>query len=806
MRHFAVAWFRRGGAALALGLCGFLTASPCAQLPQIPNFPKGKPPIPHVPSFDQFLQDKPPLTTELADADPDIPYLDDFNPEILAPLGEVPRDSQGNFLRVPGLFEFSAQSYCLHAGTYPPRKGDGFVYAPLKGPRAAVISKILRESVRHPEIAQQNIQLLLWGILAKAKVADMPAPVKNAAYALLSEAEIRDLNGGALGLIPDNVRSQITARLPEPARATFEADAKLRQLLSQAQMPDYAQFEQAAMLSGIPIAESSGIPAGRWNYDPGARVFLRFFPHSYPLTTVQRYYPQRFHLERDDKGRITLLANESGERIEVVYDDSVAPLLVPGEDALRGWAFKSVRFTSPESVSAPGAIGQASWTNVGWAWFGRASGRGRVGSSGPRFEDAPARYGALRTYLAQTQALAATLRRNAALGSPLGGQDDLLEIAQLRAALSRLPADSGSSARPQAHTGLAALAWMSRLDSLASSSTHSRTLPSDPPRLQLASFSPQTGSSVGLQDFGSSQITLQNYVEPGAAVPSGHGQRLGQSNRKAGLQEFESNKKIYESFHNLIDAIQFITDPEGQIADKLNPVSPSNIFDRIMKFNFNTMENIIKALSGDPPRSDYTLIAMPQTFTGIPRITAGAGVSAKRAHAANDVMAAALDALVQLRAAAISQDRLGGAMQARDDAWTVRQAAAVVHYKKAAGLAMLTLAARLDALVQTDREEGLPDVTLSASQARASQTRLRAGGFAQKDLEAGRILGLTDAELADCKAAWLASDPSGLDGRSFYQTMTEAADAIRMPGTSFYRLPAVELPAAPRAAPSSSPR
>jgi len=55
--------------------------------------------------------------------------------------------------------------------------------------------------------------------------------------------------GGALGLIPDSVRSQIMARLPEPARATFEADAKLRQLLSQAQMPDYAQFEQAAMAS-----------------------------------------------------------------------------------------------------------------------------------------------------------------------------------------------------------------------------------------------------------------------------------------------------------------------------------------------------------------------------------------------------------------------------------------------------------------------------------------------------------------------------------------------------------------------------
>jgi hypothetical protein len=236
----------------------------------------------------------------------------------------------------------------------------------------------------------------------------------------------------------------------------------------------------------------------------------------------------------------------------------------------------------------------------------------------------------------------------------------------------------------------------------------------------------------------------------------------------------------------------------------VNPLSNSNLVDDILDFDFDLIEKITKALSGDPPRSDYTIIAMPQTFTGTPRISAGRGVSAKRAQAANDLMAAALDGLGQLRAAAISQDRLGGAMQARDDAWIARQAAAVVHYKKAAGLAMLTLAARLDALAQADREEGVPDVTLSAAQVRASQTKLRTSGFAPEELQAAHILGLTEAELGDFKTARLNSDPSDLDGRSFYQMMTEAAEALRSQGSSFYRLPYVEIPAAPGAAPSSS--
>ena len=44
--------FRCGLRVLALGLCGFLATSSWAQIPQIPNFLKGKP---HIPGFDQFL-------------------------------------------------------------------------------------------------------------------------------------------------------------------------------------------------------------------------------------------------------------------------------------------------------------------------------------------------------------------------------------------------------------------------------------------------------------------------------------------------------------------------------------------------------------------------------------------------------------------------------------------------------------------------------------------------------------------------------------------------------------------------------
>src|ERR1035441_1042167 len=61
-----------------------------------------------------------------------------------------------------GYFRLRLQSYCLHAGTYEPTKGDGYLLAPLKGDRAGLIGSILQRSFAHPEIEQTDIQELVW--------------------------------------------------------------------------------------------------------------------------------------------------------------------------------------------------------------------------------------------------------------------------------------------------------------------------------------------------------------------------------------------------------------------------------------------------------------------------------------------------------------------------------------------------------------------------------------------------------------------------------------------------------------------
>ena len=163
-----------------------------------------------VPGLSRILEAEPALTTSLENAYGELPMLDDWqpDPEWFEPMRELPRDADGGFVLQPGYFRLDAQSYCLHAGTAGPRGGDGFVLAPLAGPRGDIVESILRESVAHPAVSQQHLQELLWAVLARSKVADLNDELQEAAAALLTRDQIYDLDGGALGHVPADLREE----------------------------------------------------------------------------------------------------------------------------------------------------------------------------------------------------------------------------------------------------------------------------------------------------------------------------------------------------------------------------------------------------------------------------------------------------------------------------------------------------------------------------------------------------------------------------------------------------------------------
>lgn len=272
-----------------------LTNAPTARaqfgfsIPGLPTIPGLG--TPSIPGLDSLLQEEPPITTSFRDTRNEIVLPDDFALQPVTPLTSLPRSARGGFLLSPGFYEAELQSYCLHAGTHGPSHGQGYLWAPLKGPREPVIQHILQNSVQHPDIDQHEIQSLIWSILARAPISELSPSIQRVASQLLTPEEIADLNGGALGVIPPEALNAITANLPAPVRQVLEAENQLRQLFSQA-TADFTALEQIAVLAGDPPAGSGPeVPLGRWSQHPGG-FYVRYFPSGYSRTRVQVYVPE----------------------------------------------------------------------------------------------------------------------------------------------------------------------------------------------------------------------------------------------------------------------------------------------------------------------------------------------------------------------------------------------------------------------------------------------------------------------------------------------------------------------------------
>lgn len=301
-----------------------LTTAPAVQaqfgfsLPAIPGLG-----TPTIPGLDSLLKEDPPITTSFSDARNQVVLPDNFALEPVLPLSSQPRKNLGSFLLSPGFYEAELQSYCLHAGTHGPSRGQGYLWAPLKGPREPMIRRILQNSVTHPEIDQQEIQALIWSILARARFSDLSPGIQQVASQLLTPEEIAELNGGALGFIPPEALNLVTANLPGPVRQVLEAENQLRYLLTQTSGDFYA-LEQIAVLTGNPPAGAgTEVPLGRWSEHPGG-FYVRYFPSSYSRTRVQVYVPESTPTtqgnlptpkEFDPSGDVAVPSNTASQRL-----------------------------------------------------------------------------------------------------------------------------------------------------------------------------------------------------------------------------------------------------------------------------------------------------------------------------------------------------------------------------------------------------------------------------------------------------------------------------------------------------------
>lgn len=319
------------------------------------------------PGLKKILKEEPPLTTSLSDAVTGCPLLDDFNPTEFIRMEKMKRSSNGNFLLNPGLYELNTKSYCLKAGSYEPGGGDGYIYAPFKGPHAHIVRNIIRRSIDHPIIPQPMIQTLIWAVIAHVQFNEMSGLTKIAALILLKPKEIFELNSGAIGVIPDKILKKAISNLPLQVRQVINAGNDLRRMIVRANTT-YEELEQIAVLFGDPPLgrDSRDVPLGRWSFHHEG-YFVRYFSAGYTRIKVQVSVPDKNRIEMDDLGRIISIANKNGRKIETMYNDSVEPLNIPGDDGIKGYAFRSIKLLNCKS-DPPEIVFEIEFSDIDFNW------------------------------------------------------------------------------------------------------------------------------------------------------------------------------------------------------------------------------------------------------------------------------------------------------------------------------------------------------------------------------------------------------------------------------------------------------
>ena len=267
---------------------------------------------------DKFLKQPASITTSFEDVNREGEKMPDFKAGLKAqPLYLLPKAPEGGFILCEGLYEMTNKSYCLKAGTFAPSKGDGYMFAPVLGPKEEIVVSILKSAEKHQDVEQHDIQVLLWTIIAKTKFADYAGQVKLTAIKLLTPKQLTQLEGGALGVLPFDVMEKAKDQLPSGIKAVFEAENNIRQLVASGNYT-YADMEKYAIIAGM-APPRSDVPSGIWTLHPDG-YYVKYIPSGYSITKVQVYVPKELiaggkTIIYDAAGDIACPANTGSQRL-----------------------------------------------------------------------------------------------------------------------------------------------------------------------------------------------------------------------------------------------------------------------------------------------------------------------------------------------------------------------------------------------------------------------------------------------------------------------------------------------------------
>lgn len=269
-----------------------------------------------------------PISTSFSDAISEANYLHDFEPKEseYLPLDLQPKSSEGGFILKSGVYSMNAKSFCLRGYTHGPSRGDGHLYAPLKGKKAGFVEAIINRFGEKPQIHQKQIQVLLWAIIAGAdmnQLGQQHAKTLNELFTLQERLEFegKDWFNGVVDTKFNSVKNLTLKKLPPKLQKLTEADNNIRKMVRQNK--SFQEIEKVAIIAGAAPREDMirEVSKGRWSYHSDG-YFVRFFPNGYPQTRVDVYVPFEGDVSFDDRGNPVSVSNNSTRVQQVIFNSA----------------------------------------------------------------------------------------------------------------------------------------------------------------------------------------------------------------------------------------------------------------------------------------------------------------------------------------------------------------------------------------------------------------------------------------------------------------------------------------------------
>lgn len=256
-----------------------------------------------------------PITTSFTDCNINTVMPESFGAnEVKKQLCDQPYEAGKGYKLQSGFYKGSIMSFCLKAGTYSPSKGDGYLFAKLKGPKEEMVFKLINNWYNHKEIDQHDLQLLLWAIISKTKFKDLSPRLKAIATVLLSDNDMKQLSKVGLDIVSNELMKKAILNLPEPVQRIAELENQMRSKFTQATI-SYQEIESLAILPGT-SSEKSIIERGLWTLLPNG-CYIKYLPQGYSITDIEFYVPSTITINvyYFGCGQIATPANTGSQRL-----------------------------------------------------------------------------------------------------------------------------------------------------------------------------------------------------------------------------------------------------------------------------------------------------------------------------------------------------------------------------------------------------------------------------------------------------------------------------------------------------------